>query len=114
MGEPEGGITAVRAEEVRLCRDDVDRAGRRLVGKVWRTPVVRCDHLDALAGTRLWMKAENLQRGGSFKIRGALLAVERLAAAGSRGVVAQSTGNPCDRGRAGSPREWAAGRAGSP
>jgi threonine dehydratase len=54
---------------------------------------VRCDRLDALAGVRLWMKAENLQRGGSFKIRGALLAVDRLAAAASRGVVAQSTGN---------------------
>ncbi|MBT2400071.1 pyridoxal-phosphate dependent enzyme [Streptomyces sp. ISL-100] len=49
--------------------------------------------MDALSGARLWLKAENLQRGGSFKIRGALLAVEQLAAAGSRGVIAQSTGN---------------------
>ncbi|GAA4896894.1 pyridoxal-phosphate dependent enzyme [Streptomyces coeruleoprunus] len=54
---------------------------------------MRCEALDALAGARLWLKAENLQRGGSFKVRGALLAVERLAAAGSRGVLAQSTGN---------------------
>ena len=44
-------------------------------------------------GTRLWLKTENLQRGGSFKVRGALLAVEQLAASGSRGVIAQSTGN---------------------
>ncbi|MFF4759364.1 threonine/serine dehydratase [Streptomyces sp. NPDC001292] len=76
-----------------LSRDDVDRARRRLTGRVWRTPVVRCQELDALAGARLWLKAENLQRGGSFKVRGALLAVEELAAAGSRGVIAQSTGN---------------------
>lgn len=77
----------------RLDHSDIDRAGRRLRGRVWNTPVVRCDQLDVLAGTRLWLKAENLQRGGSFKVRGALLAVERFATRGSRGVVAQSTGN---------------------
>jgi len=77
----------------RLGPADIDRARERLDGRVWRTPVVRCEQLDALAGTRLWLKAENLQRGGSFKVRGALLAVEELAAAGSLGVVAQSTGN---------------------
>jgi threonine dehydratase len=76
-----------------LGRADIDRAQLRLVGKVVRTPVVRSDQLDALCGARLWLKAENLQRGGSFKVRGALLAVEELAAAGSRGVIAQSTGN---------------------
>ncbi|MGW6572668.1 threonine ammonia-lyase [Streptomyces sp. NPDC054945] len=77
----------------RLDRAAVERAGRRLAGRVWRTPVLRCDQLDARSGARLWLKAENLQRGGSFKIRGALLAVEHLAASGSRGVIAQSTGN---------------------
>lgn len=77
----------------RLHHSDIDRAERRLLGRIWRTPVVRCDQLDAMAGTRLWLKAENLQRGGSFKVRGALLAVERFAARGSLGVAAQSTGN---------------------
>ncbi|MGW0885872.1 threonine ammonia-lyase [Streptomyces sp. NPDC002671] len=81
-------------EEVpHLDRAAVERAGRRLAGRVWRTPVLRCDQLDARCGARLWLKAENLQRGGSFKVRGALLAVEHLAAAGSRGIIAQSTGN---------------------
>ncbi|GAB2744132.1 pyridoxal-phosphate dependent enzyme [Kitasatospora kifunensis] len=55
--------------------------------------MVRCEQLDALTGSRLWLKAENLQRGGSFKVRGALLAVGELAASTSRGVIAQSTGN---------------------
>jgi threonine dehydratase len=77
----------------RLTRDDIDRAERRLAGRLWRTPVVRCLELDRASGARLWLKAENLQLSGSFKIRGALLAVGRLAAAGSRGIVAQSTGN---------------------
>jgi threo-3-hydroxy-L-aspartate ammonia-lyase len=63
-----------------LSRNGVDRAGRRLAGRIWKTPVARCDELDTLAGVRLWMKPENLQRGGSFKVRGALLAVLEHAA----------------------------------
>ncbi|WP_431041733.1 threonine ammonia-lyase [Streptomyces sp. P1-3] len=82
-----------REEGARLDRAAVEQAGRRLADRVWRTPVIRCDQLDARSGARLWLKAENLQRGGSFKVRGALLAVEHLAASGSRGVIAQSTGN---------------------
>ncbi|WP_329224129.1 threonine ammonia-lyase [Streptomyces canus] len=76
-----------------LSYEGVHDALRRVAEHVVRTPVVRNEELDRLAGARLWLKAENLQRGGSFKMRGALLAVERLVAAGSTGVVAQSTGN---------------------
>jgi threo-3-hydroxy-L-aspartate ammonia-lyase len=81
MTHSETGTATVRA------------AQRRLDGRVTFTPVVRSDELDLRAGARLWLKAENLQRGGSFKLRGALLAVERLVGAGSRGLVAHSTGN---------------------
>ncbi|MBV1957409.1 pyridoxal-phosphate dependent enzyme [Streptomyces sp. BV333] len=80
-------------EGARLDRAAVERAGRRLADRVWRTPVLRCEPLDTRCGARLWLKAENLQRGGSFKVRGALLAVEHLAMSGSRGAIAQSTGN---------------------
>ncbi|MBP2048326.1 threonine dehydratase [Streptomyces griseochromogenes] len=76
-----------------LSHDGVHDARRRIAGRVVHTPVVRSEELEGLAGARLWLKAENLQRGGSFKMRGALLAVERLAGAKSPGVVAQSTGN---------------------
>jgi threo-3-hydroxy-L-aspartate ammonia-lyase len=76
-----------------LSSRDVADAQQALADSVIRTPVIRCADLDRLAGARLWLKAENLQHGGSFKLRGALLAVGRLAAAGSNGVVAQSTGN---------------------
>ncbi|WP_328616563.1 pyridoxal-phosphate dependent enzyme [Amycolatopsis sp. NBC_00355] len=86
-------MTETRAPAPPLRRADVHEAQRRLAGRVVRTPVVRSDDLDHRAGARLWLKAENLQRGGSFKLRGALLAVGELVAAGSRGVVAQSTGN---------------------
>jgi threonine dehydratase len=78
---PEPGTATVRA------------AQRRLDGRVVFTPVVRSDEIDLRAGAHLWLKAEHLQRGGSFKVRGALLAVERLVDAGSRGLVAHSTGN---------------------
>jgi threonine dehydratase len=74
-------------------RADVLPAQRLLSGRVVRTPVVRSEELDRRAGARVWLKAENLQRGGSFKLRGALLAVGRLAGDGASGVIAQSTGN---------------------
>ncbi|MFI6475162.1 threonine/serine dehydratase [Streptomyces sp. NPDC050516] len=84
---------AVAEQPSPLSYEGVHDARRRIAGRVVQTPVVRSEELDRVAGARLWLKAENLQRGGSFKMRGALLAVERLARAGSPGVVAQSTGN---------------------
>ncbi|OJF15346.1 threonine ammonia-lyase [Couchioplanes caeruleus] len=78
----------------RLARADVEEAARFLEGRVVRTPVVRSAALDARAGARLLFKAENLQDGGSYKMRGATVAVGRLAeAGGATGVVCQSTGN---------------------
>lgn len=71
----------------------IETAARRLAGQVVRTPVLRSAALDRLAGARMLLKAENLQTGGSYKMRGGLLAVSRLAADGHTGVVAQSTGN---------------------
>ena len=76
-----------------LGREQVLPAQRLLAGRVVRTPVVRSEELDRRAGARIWLKAENLQRGGSFKLRGALLAVGRLVDDGAPGVIAQSTGN---------------------
>lgn len=74
--------------------DDALAAGEWLSSRVVRTPVIRSTALDRIAGARVWLKAENLQRGGSYKFRGAMRAIGRLAAAGDRaGVVAQSTGN---------------------
>jgi threonine dehydratase len=81
-------------------RPDVGLAAACLSGQVIRTPVVRSAGLDRLAGARLWLKAENLQRGGSYKFRGAMRAVGGLVDGGARrhtsdcpGVIAQSTGN---------------------
>jgi threonine dehydratase len=73
---------------------DVDEAARRLDGIALRTPLLTSPALDAKTGGRVFLKAETLQRTGSFKFRGAYnklaaIAPERRAA----GVVAYSSGN---------------------
>ena len=75
--------------------DDVRRAAGRLAGIAYRTPLLRSDALDALTGGRVLLKAETLQRTGSFKIRGAYNRLAELAEGGSggAGVVAFSSGN---------------------
>ena len=73
---------------------DVDAAARRLAGVALHTPLLSSAALDAMTGGRVFLKAETLQRTGSFKFRGAY---NRLAAIppGERtgGVVAYSSGN---------------------
>ncbi|SIN34606.1 threonine ammonia-lyase [Micromonospora cremea] len=76
-----------------LRRADVEEAASWLSGRVVRTPVLRSPVIDKLAGARVLLKAENLQDGGSYKMRGALRAVGRVATADRAGVIAQSTGN---------------------
>jgi threonine dehydratase/serine racemase len=69
-------------------------AASRIAAHVHRTPVATCRTLDARAGRTLFFKCEHLQRGGSFKLRGASNAVLRLDdAAAARGVAAHSSGN---------------------
>ena len=51
--------------------DDVDAAARRLDGVALHTPLVTSPVLDMLTGARVFLKAETLQRTGSFKFRGA-------------------------------------------
>jgi threonine dehydratase len=73
---------------------DVDAAARRLAGVALRTPLVTSPVLDAMTGARVFLKAETLQRTGSFKFRGAynrLSAIPQNERKG--GVVAFSSGN---------------------
>jgi threonine dehydratase len=73
---------------------DVRDAAERLEGVAHRTPVIRSRTLDELVGARVFLKAENLQRIGAFKFRGAYNAISRLPAGQlARGVVAYSSGN---------------------
>ena len=73
---------------------DVDEAVRRLAGVALHTPLISSNVLDALTGGRVFLKAETLQRTGSFKFRGAynkLSSIPEDRRAG--GVVAFSSGN---------------------
>jgi threonine dehydratase len=73
---------------------EVEAARGRLVGVAHTTPVYVSESFGRMTGREVWLKAENLQRTGSFKIRGAgyclaMLSEEERAA----GVVAASAGN---------------------
>ena len=77
-----------------LTLDDVHAAARRLLGRIHRTPAIACQSFDDASGYRVVFKCENLQRAGSFKIRGALNKLLTLVPAErERGVVAYSSGN---------------------
>ena len=74
--------------------DDVRAARQRIAPHVHRTPVMTSSSLDAIAGARLYFKCENLQRSGSFKMRGASNAVFSLSEEeAARGVLTHSSGN---------------------
>ncbi|MEP4678668.1 MAG: pyridoxal-phosphate dependent enzyme, partial [Lentilitoribacter sp.] len=73
---------------------DIEVAAQRLNGVAVRTPVIENAQLNADVGARVLFKAENLQRGGSFKFRGAYNRLSQLNAQEKKaGVVAWSSGN---------------------
>ncbi len=74
--------------------DDVRSAAARIAPYIHHTPLFESATLSRLTGSRLGLKAENLQRTGAFKARGALNAVLRLSSEQrQRGVVTLSAGN---------------------
>lgn len=78
---------AVSIADIRAARD-------RLAGAARRTPLLESDTLSAIAGRRVLVKAECLQRTGSFKFRGGWSALSALSPeARVRGVIAYSSGN---------------------
>src|SRR3954469_7422600 len=77
-----------------ISLDDVRAAARRIDGVAHRTPVLTSRALDAATGATVFLKAENLQRVGAFKFRGAYNAVAALTdAERARGVATVSSGN---------------------
>ncbi|MGV1034631.1 MAG: threonine ammonia-lyase [Microbacteriaceae bacterium] len=78
----------------RLTYDDLQRA-REVVGQIARvTPVESSRYLGDLLGGSVWLKCENLQRTGAYKLRGAYHRLSKLSAEErARGIVAASAGN---------------------
>jgi threonine dehydratase len=88
---------------------DIEEARQRLAGVARETPVYSSETFSRIAGRDVWLKAENLQRTGAFKVRGAVNKIATLSD-GERaaGVVAASAGNH------GQAVAWAAREAGIP
>ncbi|MEA2281662.1 MAG: threo-3-hydroxy-L-aspartate ammonia-lyase [Solirubrobacteraceae bacterium] len=73
---------------------EIREAAMRIEGIAHRTPVLTSRHLDALTGAQVFLKAENLQRVGAFKFRGACNAIACLDPdERGRGVATVSSGN---------------------
>ena len=73
---------------------EIQEARERLEGVARETPVISSETLGRLSGRPVWLKAENLQRTGSFKIRGAFNRIANLTdAERAAGVVTASAGN---------------------
>jgi threonine dehydratase len=88
---------------------DIEEARQRLAGVARETPVYGSETFSRIAGRDVWLKAENLQRTGAFKVRGAVNKIATLSD-GERaaGVVAASAGNH------GQAVAWAAREVGIP
>ncbi|MEX0892711.1 MAG: threonine/serine dehydratase [Gemmatimonadota bacterium] len=90
-----------------LNLEDIRSADRAIAGRVHRTPLLSARTAGERVGVRLWVKAECLQKTGSFKVRGVLHRMGRLSAAErERGVITISAGNHAQA------VAWAAARAG--
>ena len=87
--------------------NEIEEARARVEGIARVTPVYGSETLSKLAGRDVCLKAENLQRTGSFKVRGAVSKISTLSKSEQRaGVVAASAGNH------GQAVAWAARQAG--
>jgi threonine dehydratase len=86
---------------------DIEAARRRIDGVARVTPVYGSETFSRRCGREIWLKAENLQRTGAFKVRGAMNKIATLGAdERAAGVVAASAGNH------GQAVAWAAREAG--
>ena len=82
-----------RTSAVDISLEEVRLIGERDRRIVTHTPVAPSAHLSERYGGSVLLKAENLQRTGAFKIRGAMNKLATLGESARRGVVAGSAGN---------------------
>jgi threonine dehydratase len=80
--------------ELPVSLADVERAARDIAGKVVRTPLIEAPRFSGLPEVPVYLKLENLQRTGAFKLRGATHRIAQLSAEeAKRGVITASAGN---------------------
>ncbi len=90
VGAPVCYVTVPPSANPTVTFDDIVAARELFEGRVAETPMLFADSLSRLTGREVWIKAECLQRAGSFKVRGALSVLSHL---GGADVVAASAGN---------------------
>ena len=74
--------------------DMIKEAAETIKGSVKRTPIIECPQLEKITGNKVFFKLENLQKTGSFKVRGALNKIMHLTEEEkANGVIASSAGN---------------------
>jgi threonine dehydratase len=74
--------------------NDIQDAAKRLCGVIKKTPLIRSERLDEILGCEVFLKPENLQLTGSFKIRGAANRILSLSEdEKAKGIIASSSGN---------------------
>lgn len=79
---------------MKITLDEISEARQRLDGIINETPVISDEKLSIAIGCKAFLKAECLQRGGSFKVRGAYNKISRLSEEEKRrGVITASAGN---------------------
>jgi len=79
---------------LQLTRQDFEEARNTIEGLVHRTPVFSSRSLSEQVGFPVWLKAENFQKTGSFKVRGAFNMVLHLPSSDrARGIISASAGN---------------------
>ena len=94
MSEPINGYRGHDGSGATLTFADIEAAAGRLAEDINHTPVFTSALLDEQCGCAVFLKCENLQRAGAFKIRGALNKLRSLTAEQRvPGVVAYSSGN---------------------
>ena len=87
-------MSAAQRDDLPVQLADIVAARAMVQPVIRQTPLLESSALSAIVGGPVYLKCENLQRGGSFKVRGAYVRIARLSAAErARGVVAASAGN---------------------
>lgn len=87
-------IATANAEPATPGWPAIEAAHARIAPRIHCTPVLRSSTIDALCGVEIFFKCENLQKTGSFKIRGATNAIFSLPEAeAARGILTHSSGN---------------------
>jgi threonine dehydratase len=88
------GVSMVPTPELPVTLADIESAARTIEGKVVRTPLIAAPRFPGLPDVPIYLKLENLQRTGAFKLRGATNRLAQLTSEeAKRGVITASAGN---------------------